>query len=290
MNFKHIILTVFVTSFSIGSVASANTFVTLSKLDANAFSRHSHSQQVLFLALDKTVEKYGDYTIVRNEEMSRERSLEQLKKGYLSVHVVPTNEDWENSTIPVYIPVSKGLLGFRMLLIREEDQSIYSNVNDSEQLNLFLAGLGTQWSTTKVLRHFGYKVVAAPDYNGLFKMLSTNRFDYFIRGVNEIFGEFDNIKNDLTNIKIEDDLVLFIPLPIYIFVSPSQPELAKRIEEGLEMAIDDGSFDKLFNESHGANLELADLKNRKLIHIGNPLIKDNKNTNNPRYWLNPFDE
>jgi hypothetical protein len=76
-------------------------------------------------------------------------------------------------------------------------------------------------------------------------------------------------------------------MPIYIFVSPQEPQLAKRIEEGLEIAIRDGSFEELFKSSHQESIDKAQLKSKKILIIGNPLLNINKNTGKTKYWFKP---
>ena len=87
-------------------------------------------------------------------------------------------------------------------------------------------GLGSQWSTTKILRAAGFNVVAGSSYDGLFWMLDHDRFDVFPRGVNEIFQEIEARRDSLPNLMIEPSLALYVPTPYYFFVSPQTPRLS----------------------------------------------------------------
>ena len=45
---------------------------------------------------------------------------------------------------------------------------------------------------------------------------------------------------------MEENLMLYYPSPFYFFVNHNNSALADRIERGLRIAIEDGSFDELF--------------------------------------------
>ncbi|NQZ12259.1 MAG: hypothetical protein HRT35_34335 [Algicola sp.] len=75
-------------------------------------------------------------------------------------------------------------------------------------------------------------------------------------------------------ILLEDRIVLHYISPMYFFVAPYNVLLAKRIETGLRIAQQDGSFDRLFN-AYLTNLPGYDpnwLKNAKLLKLDNPLL------------------
>ena len=50
----------------------------------------------------------------------------------------------------------------------------------------------------------------------------------------------------LLNLVIEPNLMLVYPAPIYFCKQKKNAKLARRIKKGLDLAIEDGSFDKLF--------------------------------------------
>lgn len=250
------------------------------------YSRRGYASQVLKLALDKTIKKYGQYTIIQTFRMTRNRALVQLQNGSISVYDAPTRNEWENKTIPIYIPLTKGLLGFRLLLIKSSNLSKFSRVDNINDLKKLSAGLSSQWSTTKVLKGIGgFKIVEGNSYNSLFTMLELGRFDYFIRGLNEVYGEYENVRTESPEIIIENKLLLHIPMPMYFFVSKKYPKIAKRIEEGLQIAIKDGSFDRMFYKYHKESILKANLRSRTLIDIGNPYYKRNKKYSNPKFWI-----
>lgn len=118
-------------------------------------------------------------------------------------------------------------------------------------------------------------------------MLMHDRFDYFPRGINEVFDEIEQRHQELPDMVIEPTLAMYLSTPSYIFVSPKHPELAERIETGLRRMIEDGSFDEIFWKFHGENIKKADLNNRKIITLNNPLLTPETPFNEKQLWYNP---
>lgn len=185
----------------------------------------------------------------------------------------------------IRIPVLKGLLGYRLFLIRRHDIEKFDQIESLYQLQTLKAGLRQQWSTTDAMTRLGFQIVTGSNYEGLFTMLMANRFDYFPRGVNEIFREYDLRSCDLPDIVIEPSLALYLPQPTYIFVSKNTPRLAQRIETGLRHMIQDGSFDKLFGVYHESSIQQAELANRKIFRVENPLLSKHTPFNDESLWI-----
>lgn len=253
--------------------------------------RHEYNHTVLIKALDETVETHGSYHLEKDlPATQRQRTLMELIRGRnINVHIVPTQKEWEEKTIPIRIPILKGLLSYRIFLINKSKQINFTEVQSLDDLKTLNAGLRQQWSTTQVLQFHGFGITTSSSYEGLFRMLNLNRFDYFPRGINEIFQEFDSRQKTLTQITIESSMALYLPMPTYIFVSPRNPEIAQRIETGLMKIIKDGRFDKLFYDYHGAYIERANLANRKIYSVDNPFLSSQTPFNKKNLWFTPMD-
>ena len=92
---------------------------------------------------------------------------------------------------------------------------------------------GCRRTTTKVIRALNLNVVEGNLYDGLINMLDANRFDYS-RGIDEVFGEYDVGSKTHKNIMIEPHLLLRMPMPVYLYVSPAR---TCRIEKSSTSAI-----------------------------------------------------
>jgi len=83
-------------------------------------------------------------------------------------------------------------------------------------------------------------------------------------------NELDTIKQ--TDLVVDNVILLTYPGPIYFFVNKNRLQLARRIREGLERAMDDGSFDALLEEHPHvvrARQELAG-NTRRILSLVNP--------------------
>lgn len=251
--------------------------------------RHQYGKELLQMILDATAEEYGEYEIINSKyAMQRDRMLVEMIEGQrLNVAFEAVKPEWEQKLIPVRIPIRKGLQGYRLFFIKEQNQALLEHVESLEQLKQIPTGSGTQWSTTKIYKESNFSLVTEIEYEHLFKLLMNDRFMTFGRGVNEIYDEYEARKDIYPDLVIEKYLLLYFPLAEYYFVSPKVPELAKRIEKGFNKIIDDGSFDKFFKDKYGDLIEKANLKGRRIFKINNPNLSDKTPFAEEQYWFKP---
>jgi hypothetical protein len=222
---------------------------------------------VLKLSLKKTEASDGPFEIsFSTEATSVNRNLADLKND-VNINVMWTTIDQrrEQELLPVRISLLRELNNYRIFLIREGDQSKFDQVKSISDLRKLAAGLGSQWPDADVMRKDDFTVITSPNYVSLFKMLSAKRFDYFPRGLYEIWDEAALNKDQ--GIVIEKTLMLYYQAPFYFFVNKKNTALAQRIERGLNIALADGSFDELFLSVPSYKRGLEEQKNpqRKLF-------------------------
>ena len=249
-------------------------------------SRNHYFIDVLTLALRKTEAVAGPFELVSyNAPMNQNRALTTLNQDYgVDIVWTMTSNERELNYLPIRIPLLKGLLGHRIFLIHKENLDKFANISNRAELQALSAGQENAWPDTRILRSNGFKVVTGYQYAGLFKMLADHRFDYFPRGMSEIWQEAPVYAG--LDLVVEPSIVVYYPAPIYFFVAKNKPALAKRIETGLMLAIRDGSFEQLFL-SHPSNREIFEktrLANRKLFRLENPLLPEKTPLENPELW------
>lgn len=215
------------------------------------------------------------------------RQAEMVHRGNLSVFWISTTQELEESYRPIRIPIYKGLLGYRIFLIRKDDQPRFSQARTLADLQDLTAGQGQFWADTEILRNAGLKVATSTKDEGLFYMLDGKRFDYMPRGVPEPWDEI-KAHPDL-NLTVERELMLIYPSPSYFFVSRNNPQLAEDLEHGLNAAVASGEFDRYFYSSPMIQsvLKEANLKGRRAIHINNPNLNENTPQSRKELWFNP---
>jgi hypothetical protein len=250
--------------------------------------RYKYRIELLRLAMDSTFESDGPYSLEPvTAQATQKRGLFLLEEGKkVNIGFFSLNKERELKFIPVRIPILRGILGYRVCLIRKDSLAAFSEIESLEQLKKqFKAGFGSQWADMEILRANNIPVVGTVKYDGLFKMLSGRRFDYFPRGINEAWVELSDKKTNYSDLTVAPDIALYYPYPVYYFVNKNHPEIADRIERGLKISLKNGSFKKLFLQYHGGIIQQADLKNRKLFMLINPTLPEGTPDPDTGWWL-----
>ena len=102
-----------------------------------------------------------------------------------------TTPEFEKTLTAIHIPVDKNIGGYRVFLIRKENKDKFNNIKTLDDLRKFNIGLGLSWLDVEILKANQFNVITGSNYDGLFEMLINNRFDIFLRGADEIIGEYD---------------------------------------------------------------------------------------------------
>lgn len=233
--------------------------------------------------------KKPDETIDINfsdREFSQARWIAEVQTGQLNeVMWTTTSIEREELLRPIRVPIFRGLLGKRILIIRRQDQEIFARVNSKQDLAGLVAGQNAHWSDTEIFKANGLLVTGGGGKESLYKMLQADRFDYFPRGVIEIASEADFLLG--TELMVEQHLMLSYTMPIYFFVNKNNVELAERIESGWDIILKNGEFDKFFFGHPRIKFALQELKKhkRKMIFLDNPYLPDQTPLDRPEYWL-----
>jgi len=253
--------------------------------------RYLYQWEVLRTALEKTHAKWGPYRLVAGEVMTERRQAYELRNatGNLTVMYLGTTPEFERELVPVRIPVDRSLGGYCVFLVRAGEQARFDAVRTLDDLRQFTYGLGLGWIDVEILRASGFKVVTGSSYDGLFEMLVNRRFDVFLRGAVEILDEYEQRREELRDIRIEDSLLLYYPLPMYFWFAktPEGQRLAQRAEAGLRLMLADGSYDEIFDRYQRAKIERLHLKTRKAYRIDNPFLGPETPLADRRLWFDP---
>ena len=229
------------------------------------------------LAMQKTPSQ-GPVTIISvqnspefsRQNMSQKRMLNHLEAGEkLHIKAIGVTQERLDRFIPIRIPLLRGTLGIRVFLIHQDNQAAFSNINNYEDLSSnFIAGFGEQWSDINILRSNGLKVTGVVKPSLLPQMLSRKRFDFFPLEAQAAYSD-EYLK--YSNIQVEPNLAIYYNYPRYFFVSKKHKALADRINRGLQIALIDGSFNRLFFEYNAPFLIESNLSNRTILkHLHNP--------------------
>jgi hypothetical protein len=221
-------------------------------------------------------------------EMAQGRSLVELANGASPVDMMWTVTDHQREAtglIPLRIPIDRGLMGWRLLLVREQDLPRWPADLPPGELRQRLAGQGHDWPDAAILRANGMPVATSSGYDALFRMLLAKRFDYFPRSILEIDAELKAHRN--AGLVIAPGLMIHYPAAAYLFVSPRQRELAQELLAGLEATIADGSFQQLHREHFGPLLRAHPIGRDRVLKLSNPLLPPETPLQRRELWLQP---
>lgn len=248
-------------------------------------SRMDYFLAMLELALSKSEHNYKLEAIPMHD-FRESRSTLSIAKGLYDIHWMHTNERRETILRPIRVPLYKGLMGWRLLLIVEDDLKRFSKIDDLKDLTQFSAVQGHDWPDAQILSHNGLEVVQTASWEGMFKMLYAERVDFFPRSVVEAWYEVERFSE--FNLAVEPNLALHYPTAYYFFVQRDNQQLADVIELGLKRAIEDGSFDELFMNHFKEEIQRSKIDQRRVIRLENPLFNpDEEPLNRPELWYQP---
>lgn len=250
---------------------------------------------VLKLTLDKTVAEYGPYELVYLEEfMSSNRLKLETEKGALldllfSPHWNGRYVD-SSKVIPVEFPVLNGMLGLRDLITTQQARAHIKEKGNPQNFGELTAGLGEKWIDVDILTGNQIPVIEAHNFGALFPMLMHGRFDYIPLSTLEAHTTLANQREIHPELTLSRDVSLFYALPFYLYVHAGKPQLAERLHKGVQIALQDGSLQQLFDRHfHYVWTELK-VQKRKLIVLKNPLISDERNEFYLQQLLSRYEE
>lgn len=244
--------------------------------------RDDYQVTLLNLALEKTRATYGPYKISRiKTQLSTRRVRRELSRGkMINVQVGPwrevaaTGERGTDPAIRIDIPLYKGLLGYRQLIIRREDEAIYSAMVDESRLRARVAGQVSDWIDVSIYQANNYKVVSNANITNLLAMLKAKRYDYVPMSIVEAPLLLAAQGAAAEELMLAARPLVYFPLPFVFYISINEPELAARLELGLKIAIEDGSFDKLFALTFAAEVDLVRQQKDQYFILKNPLLPE----------------
>lgn len=232
-------------------------------------TRNQYPIRLLETALQKAGGQYRAAETPLRMQQGRAKSLLQHGQG-IDVVWAMTSIETEANLLPIRIPIFKGLISWRLLLIHQRHAEKFKKITSADALKRMVAGQGHDWPDTPILRANGYRVHGSSDYGSLFRMLKQNRIDFFPRSIVEIWAEAEIHRND--GIIVEPAMLLRYPSAFYFFVNKNNTKLAAELTAGLEMMIQDGTFDRLFHAYHDDAINKAALKTRTVFELDNPIL------------------
>lgn len=254
--------------------------------------RYAFHWKILKKALEVTTPEYGPIELKQGLFMTEERQLELMKSNSPSLQVMirEDSEILETLLEPVRLPIDRNLIGYRLFLINKKSQKQFNKIKTLDDFKSLSIVQGAGWGDIQILKQAGFNVKTEVYYDDLFKLTAYGRYDGFPRGLNEVGSEFDKYSPLLPDLAIENNLLLFYPLPTYFWFQRSSHGrlLAQRVEKGMHKLVKTGDYEKLFNSHYLPELKKLDLAGRHLIKIPNPVTPANQSSLEPFWHFNPL--
>jgi ABC-type amino acid transport substrate-binding protein len=239
-------------------------------------SRQQYEREILEAALNATAAAHGNYQLQEDKTdypLAADEASVFRSKGFDIFGTVAGNAKLANEKkILIPLPLMKGLLGYRILIIRAVDKEKFAAIKSAKQLQQLRMGIPSTWADAELFRHNGYKVEEKGSFDDLFARLENNEFDYVTFGANEVTGVFSERAAKSGKLIVDSSLLVFYPFPLVFYVNPDNKTLAARVTEGLQIISANGELDKIFNRYFAADLASVNLPTRAMIKLKNPIL------------------
>ena len=247
-------------------------------------NRLAYRLEVLTLALNKAKVSYQLVPVESPMPISRAFIETNQANPTLDIISSQTSLEREKLLRPIRFPIDRGVMGCRVFLVRQQDQNLFQDVKNLEDLKKFSFGFMKSWLDTELFQAVGLKVVFASKYENLFEMVAAGRFSAFSRSVAEVSMEKKTFSTPQRPLVIEENLMLQYPAAEYFFVRQTDEKLYNAVYSGLATAFKDGSFLKLFDRYYADEFSALKMKKRRVIKIPNPLLPPQVMEVDPKWW------
>ncbi|WP_374763385.1 hypothetical protein [Yunchengibacter salinarum] len=191
----------------------------------------------------------------------------------------------------VDFPVARGLLGYRLLVIREGEQSRFDGITDLDSYRSAVTTLsGTGWPDTDILKANDVPVETGV-YKQLWKKLRAGQGDGFSRSPMEIESELAEGlgAGGSPTLTIERGLVLRYLNPLFVYMRKEDSEAAEDLLIGFYNAFESGRYERMFrgHPRTGGGMKLLEGSGRTVIRLKNPMINERIRNIPDFYWVDP---
>jgi hypothetical protein len=242
-------------------------------IDLHLMNRRDQQQQYYHRLLQESLQAEGhSVNLITEPEMPVVRVSKLLEGGELSVHWFLQTAERDKRFLRVNIPLSFGLIGQRLLLVKKGQSAAYAKVKTLADLQAInkRAGMAQGWFDVMVWKENKLPVYEQiGDWQVLFKLVAAgNRnVDYFPRGAVEILDD----ATAHPDLEIQPNLLLSYERDFVFYVSPHYPQLRNQIEKALQAALASGLQRRLFDQLLFPKVKELNLNKRTVINLNSAI-------------------
>lgn len=239
--------------------------------------RQHYELEILNSLLSATEKEFGKFTL--NNDLTDYLLAEDEGNVFnagadILVTVAGNTKFAQHNKIVIPKPIAKGLLGYRLLIIKRDKLATFKQINSAEQMQALTIGIPATWADAHLFRANNYCVCEKGSFAEIFQRLQHNEFDYVALGANEIEEAFTTMAEPLGDLVIAPSLMLYYPFPLVFYIHPQQVELAARVARGLQCITNNGQLAAIFDKYHGDIVERLSLRQRKTFSLHNPILPE----------------
>ncbi|WP_440873887.1 hypothetical protein [Thalassotalea sp. PLHSN55] len=233
--------------------------------------RFQYEYQLLKLALEKTTAEFGPFILKPSPAMNFTRAINSLDSDqYPNFFMLASyNQSLPNGLSYIPFPAQRGIMGYRVFITSESGENTLKQIDTFDQLKRLSLVQGEGWSDVTILRENGFSVSTLSNYSSLFWFVAHNRANLFPRAISEYRDEFLRFKTHIPTLRLDQKFALHYPFPRFFYTRSKNLNGLRRIEKGLNIAWQDGSFMQLWQDFYLDMINEADLNNRIIFELEN---------------------
>lgn len=248
--------------FSVGAVAQADTLL-FPRHDVEGDARQLYGETLLKAIVAPTQMSVA----ISDWPMTRARMEIELTSGQrINIMLLPERPEYNEAYLKVPVAVDNGLIGQRVALVRA-DADPFANVTELSEVANLVGCTGSNWTVTRWYESNGFQLQRLLDYDKLFVYTERGGCDYFSRSVLEIEQEFAQQQAMGRQLKIDQHVLLQVPVNQYYYLSPAAEHLLAPLTQAVQLARQQGVIDRFLQDYTNTLLESIDLDNRRVIEL-----------------------
>lgn len=241
---------------------------------------HDFSNQLLSLALAKAPEQHFIHSVNINN-LNRQRMIRQVAQGKNDCTLIilaSGNRLGADGLTMIPIPLTKGLLGARVIIYRPDMKEKWQSISSVRQIKSeYIIGTGQFWQSSILLAEEGFNIAQAQNLEALWRMFYARRFDLLHRGIIEAYDEKRALAKRNQRFFIDKKFILRYKSDIFFFVKAGDTERYSILTSQLAQLHASGELQNFIDNYFFNTLKLspADFNSRQIIQIGTHARVDN---------------
>lgn len=225
------------------------------------------NRELLTLALQQVGDRL---TLLRSAPQTWARQVRELQQGLVDLAPLPAVDGaYQGFALRrVDFPLRPGLLGLRLLLVRQDRVAELSRIDSLDRLRRETRlGYGADWADRELMQKLGFRLVLARSTEGLYGSLLAGECDVLSRGLKEVDGELRQLGRESREIAVLPELALHYPLDDCFYLAPRHERLQTQLLAGLQRCRADGSWLRLLARHYGGLLRRHAFERRRIWRI-----------------------